>query len=250
MKNRVLIALMVGACMVSPKAHAFDWFDKVVDVLESETSGSSSSSSSVSGLSSSEISTGLRDALRIGTQQVVAQLGVRDGFNLDPKAHISLPGALGRVDRALSSIGMGGLTEDLELRLNRAAEVATPKAKALFLKAIQEMTITDAKNILTGPDDAATSYLRKTMGGDLEKEMQPIIKNALASAGAVQAYDSVMGQYAQIPFMPDVKANLNGYVTDKAMDGIFYYVAQEEAAIRKDPVKRTTDILKKVFAAQ
>ena len=111
------------------------------------------------------------------------------------------------------------------------------------------MSITDAKNILTGPQDAATQFLRRTMGPGLGQEMQPLIQNALSQAGAIRAYDQVIGQYDQLPFMPDVKANLNNYVVDKAMDGIFYYVAQEEAAIRTNPAKRTTEILKTVFGA-
>ncbi len=152
------------------------------------------------------------------------------------------------MDSALSTIGMNSLTDDLELRLNRAAEAATPKAKELFIAAISEMTIEDAKNILTGPENAATQHLRRTMGPGLGQEMQPLVQNALASAGAVKAYDTVMGQYSQIPFMPDVKANMNDYVVEKAMDGIFHYVGQEEAAIRANPAARTTDLLKKVFA--
>ena len=142
------------------------------------------------------------------------------------------------------------MTEDLELRINRAAEAATPKAKALFITAISEMTIEDAKNILTGSENAATTYLRRTMGPGLGKEMQPIVKNALADAGAIRAYDNVLGQYQKLPFMPDVKANLNDYVVNKAMDGIFYYVAKEEQYIRENPAARTTDLLKKVFTSQ
>jgi hypothetical protein len=145
---------------------------------------------------------------------------------------------------------LGSMTDDLEMRLNSAAEAATPKAKALFINAISQMSIADAKGILTGPDNAATSYLRQTMGVELGTEMQPLIQSALSQAGAVQAYDQVVGRYASIPFMPDVKADLNDYVVGKALDGIFYYVAQEEAAIRQDPAKRTTELLQKVFAAQ
>ena len=205
--------------------------------------------SSVGALSSLDVSNGLKQALSIGTSNVVGQLGVNNGFNLDPQIRIPLPGALGKVDQALSAIGMSSLTNDLELRLNRAAEAATPKAKALFLSSIQQMTFADAKNILTGPNDAATQYLRSTMGAGLAAEMQPIVQDALAEAGAIRAYDSVMGQYAGLPFMPDVKADLQSYVVDRAMDGVFYYVAREEAAIRENPAKRTTELLQKVFSA-
>ena len=248
----VFTVMAISACS---NAQANDWWTKAQQAVQSETGknilGTLGGSNSVaSNLSSSEISAGLREALKIGTTNVVGQLGVPNGFNLDPKVHIPLPGTLAKVDSALSTIGMSSLTDDLELRLNRAAEAATPKAKELFINAISQMSITDAKNILTGPQDAATQFLRRAMGPQLAQSMQPIIKQAMAQAGAVQAYDSVMGQYSQIPFMPDVKANLNDYVTDKAMDGIFYYVAQEEAAIRTNPAARTTDLLKKVFASR
>ena len=148
-------------------------------------------------------------------------------------------------------LGMNSLTSDLETRLNRAAEAATPLAKKYFISAIQNMTINDAQAILNGPQDAATQYLRRTMGVDLSRDIQPIITQTLSEAGAIQAYDAVANRYAQIPLVTalasDGKAQLNNYVTEKALDGIFYYVAQEEAAIRQNPAKRTTELLRKVF---
>lgn len=204
-------------------------------------------------LSQGEISAGLREALTLGTGLVVSQLGVTNGFNLDPQVRIPLPSSLAKVDSALKAVGMNSLTSDLETRLNRAAELATPKAKALFMSAISQMSINDAKQILTGPNDAATQYLRRTMGAQLGVEMQPIIGQTLSNAGALQAYDRVTSQYNAVPFMSalgigDAKTALNEYVSNKALDGIFYYVAREEAAIRTNPAKRTTELLQKVFA--
>jgi len=254
MRLAIILGASVMALTVPHGAHA-GWWDKAQDILNSDTGsqvieslGGATSGTSLSSLTNSEISSGLREALRLGTTKVVGQLGATNGFNKDPQIHIPLPGALARVDSALATVGMSALTDDLELRLNRAAEAATPKAKELFITAISEMTIEDAKNILTGPENAATQYLRRTMGPGLGQEMQPLVQNALASAGAIKAYDNVMGQYSQIPFMPDVKANMNNYVVEKAMDGIFHYVGQEEAAIRANPAARTSDLLKKVFA--
>lgn len=261
------VTYLAGGCvlLLSSHAGAADWWSKAKEAINSDigqqvigtasgqassTVSSSAAATSISGLTNSDVSQALRDALRIGSERVVNNLGTTDGFNLDDNIHIPLPGGLSRVNQALSAIGMGSLTEDLELRLNRAAEAATPKAKALFVSAIQDMTIDDAKAILTGPSDAATEYLRNAMGPQLRTDIEPIIQNALAQAGAVKAYDQVIGQYDQIPFMPDAKASLNDYVSEKALDGIFYYIAQEEAAIRSDPVKQTTNILKKVFGAQ
>jgi hypothetical protein len=237
-----IATLSLNACQTSGSDN---WLSTAQSVLNNPVF----QSASVSALSSSEISAGLREALQIGTNTVVAQLGQSGGFNLDPQIKISLPGQLQKVDDALTKFGLGSLTSDLKNRMNEAAEIATPRAKELFFNAITDMTIADAQSILTGPDDAATSFLRKTMGAQLSTDIAPIVQNALAQAGAVQAYDNVIGQYDALPFMPDVKADLNSYVVDKAMDGIFYYVAQEEAAIRANPAKRTTEILQKVFGS-
>ncbi len=246
-----ITCLSLNACNTTSSQ---DWIGTTQGVLSSDGDAGVmglfglSGSSIAKNLTQGEISTALREALRISTNDVVSKLGMRDGFRLDPIAFIPLPSRLQKVDSALSKIGMNSLTESLETRLNHAAELATPKAKALFISAIQDMTLNDARDILNGPQDAATQYLRRSMGAQLKTEIQPIIQSTLAEAGAVQAYDQVMGRYAQIPFMPNVTADLNNYVSEKALDGIFYYVAQEEAAIRSNPAKRTTDILKKVFA--
>jgi hypothetical protein len=208
----------------------------------------SSSGTQTGSLSQGEMGDGLKEALRVGTEAVVSRLGKTDGFYGDKAIHIPLPGQLATVQKALKAAGYSSLVDDLELRLNRAAEQATPKAKALFVDAISAMTINDAQQILSGPDDAATQYFRKAMGPGLASEMAPVVDAALADAGAVQAYDAMMGQYKALPFMPDAKANLTDYVVDKGMDGIFHYVAKEEAAIRTNPAARTTDLLKKVFS--
>jgi hypothetical protein len=143
---------------------------------------------------------------------------------------------------------MSAMLDDLEVRLNRAAEVATPKARDLFLQAIADMTLEDAKAIYSGPDDAATRYFQGKMSPPLAEEMSPIVQASLAQVGAVKAYDDVMGRYQALPFVPDAKADLSTYVVEKGMDGIFFYLAQQEAAIRQDPAKRTTELLRKVFA--
>ena len=139
------------------------------------------------------------------------------------------------------------MLNDLELGLNRAAEVATPRAKELFLAAIDDMTLDDAMAIYNGPDDAATRYFQSKMSAPLALEMKPVVDESLEDVGAVKIYDDVMEQYDALPFSPEVDADLSDYVVEKGMDGIFYYLAKEEAAIRQDPLKRTTDILKKVF---
>lgn len=219
-----------------------NWLDKGSDLLK--TYGGSNGQS---GLSVEEIGAGLKDALRVGSENVVSRLGRVDGFNTDSAVHIPLPGELDTVKSVLDKIGMAGLLEDLELRLNRAAEVATPKAKKLFSQAITDMSFDDVKKIYNGPEDAATQYFRSKMSPSLAKEMEPVVTKSLSEVGAVQAYDSVMKEYRSVPFVPDVKADLTNHVVEKGMDGIFYYMAKEEAAIRQNPVKRTTDLLKRVF---
>jgi hypothetical protein len=145
---------------------------------------------------------------------------------------------------------MSGMLQDLELKLNRAAEVATPKAKKLFGQAITDMSFDDVKKIYDGPEDAATQYFKGKMSPELAEEMRPVVTESLAKVGAVQSYDNVMKKYRSLPFMPDVKANLTDHVVEQGIDGIFYYMAKEEAAIRQNPVKRTTDLLKRVFGAK
>ena len=216
-----------------------DLFGKAKDLLEQSPSGSD--------LTSAEIGQGLREALRIGTERVVGQLGQTDGFNADPDIHIPLPDSLGRVQSALQAVGMAELADDLELRLNRAAEAATPEAKQLFWDAISQMTLEDAEGILNGADDGATRYFQDKMTGPLSDAMRPVIDESLAEVGAIAAYDRMMGEYSSIPFVPNVKADLTDYALGEALDGIFVYIAREEAAIRANPAKRTTELLQRVF---
>jgi len=236
----ITISLTFGAAEAGS-----NWLDKGTDLLK--TYGGSSKKS---GITVEEIGAGLKDALRVGSENVVAQLGRVDGFNTDSAVHIPLPKQLDTVKSVLDKVGMSGLLKDLELKLNRAAEVATPKAKKLFSQAITEMSFDDVKKIYKGPEDAATQYFRSKMSPSLAKEMEPVVNKSLSEVGAVQAYDSVMKEYRSVPFVPDVKADLTNHVVEKGMDGIFYYMAKEEAAIRQNPAKRTTDLLKRVFGAK
>jgi len=243
-------SLIIAGVLLFPVSPASaGWMDQLSGVLGSVGGDKTTTTglASVAGLSHSDMIAGLKDALRVGSENVVGQLGKTDGFNTDPKIHIPLPENLQTVKSALSAVGMGGMMDDLELRLNRAAEAATPKAKRIFGNAIQSMNFNDAKKILSGPNDAATQYFKAKMSPPLSDEMRPIIKKALSQAGAMRAYDNVMGKYQSLPFMPDVKANLTQHVVQLGLAGIFHYMAVEEAAIRQNPVKRTTSILKKVF---
>ena len=241
--------VLIGFSCLSSQVHAEgSWWNKSVDVLKNL--GKERSGEIVEQPSSAEIGQAFKQALRIGTENVTGQLGTTDGFNADPLIHIPLPEKLNTVKTMLSKIGMSQSVDDLELKLNRAAEAATPKAKDLFLQAITDMTFDDITNIYKGPEDSATTYFKNKMSSPLKKEFQPIVENTLSEVGAIQAYDNVIGQYKAMPFVPDVKANLTEHVIQKGLDGIFYYIAKEEAAIRNDPLKQTTDLLKRVFGAK
>lgn len=233
-----LVALLGG----SPPAGA-GWLDDLLGKGKDKQATSS-------GLTTSQIGAGLKEALEVGTVRVVDTLGRPDGFSGDPLIRIPLPDSLTSVQSALSKIGMAGTLDNLELELNRAAEVATPKAKALFLDAIRALTLDDVMAIYKGPDDAATQYLRGQMSEPLSAAMQPVVDDSLDQVGAVATYDTVMSQYNALPFVPEVDADLTTYVVGKGLDGIFLYLAKEEAAIRNDPVERTTALLQQVFGAR
>lgn len=243
----ILLPLLLATM---PAAAQFgDILKKGQDMLGGSSSGGSSGGSG-SSLSAGDIAGGLKEALRVGSDRVVTQVGKTDGYNGDPSIHLPLPGSLKSVQSALKAAGMSGMLDDLELRLNRAAEAAAPKARAMFVDAISQMTIDDARKIYDGPKDAATRYFQSKMSKPLAAEMAPVVDQSLAEVGAIKSYDAVMGQYKQIPFVPDAKANLTGYVVEKGMDGIFLYLGKEEAAIRENPAARSTELLKKVFGAK
>ena len=228
------LALALNSTMLSA-----DWLSKL--------KGSLGKKDTDQALSTDEVGGGLKEALRVGTDTVVGNLGQAGGFNLDPQIHIPLPKQLDKARKLLSTLGMDSMLVDLEAKLNEAAEIATPKAKQLFIGAINDMTLDDVMAIYKGPDDAATQYFRSKMSAPLALEMKPVVNNSLEGVGALQLYDNVMQQYEEVPFAPKVDLDMSDYVVEKGMDGIFYYLAKEEAAIRNNPAKRTTDLLKSVF---
>lgn len=200
-------------------------------------------------LNQQEIAAGLKQALEVGTGTVVTRIGKRNGFYRDSAIHIPLPDSLAKVQQTLNKVGLSSYLDELELSLNRAAEQAVPKAKQLFWQAIHEMSWDDVMQIFNGPDDAATRYFQQKMTPALKREMYPVVQTTLASAGVIKAYDKVMKKYYAIPYVPNIKVDLEDYAMEKTLDGMFYYLAKEEVAIRRDPRKRTTELLKRVFGA-
>lgn len=238
--SRFLLPLMILFATAMTAACTSDEIRRGLEQVRSELDNGSA-------LSQEEIAAGLKEALQVGSGRVSAKLSVTDAFNKDPAIHIPLPDKLRDVRSALDKVGLGSTMNNLELRLNRAAERAAPEAKAAFMNAIRQMTLRDVMDIYQGPDDAATQYFRRTMSADLANRMRPIIQKSMNAVGAIRAYDDAMKQYQALPFVPDISTDLTNHVVDGSLDGIFHYLAKEEAAIRNDPVARTTELLRRVF---
>lgn len=213
-------------------------FKKTTNILKNETSGSN--------VSTNEIVSGLKEALTIGAEKSTNQLSLTDGFFKNTAVKIFLPQELQTVEKKMRLFGMGKLFDNAILSLNRAAEDASKTAAPIFINAIKSMTITDALQILKGSDTAATGYLRKSTQTELTNTFKPIIEQSLKKVDATKYWNDVFTAYNQFS-SKKVDTDINNYVTAKTLDGIFYYVAQEEINIRKNPADRVSDILKKVF---
>jgi len=191
----------------------------------------------------------LKTALEKGARAAVEQLGREDGFYGDARVKIPLPDALKRTERTLRRFGMGSYADELVLTMNRAAEAAVPEAKQLFVDSVKKMSVQDAKGILTGGQDSATQYFKRTTSDQLRKRFLPIVKKSTAKVGLAQKYNQYAEQGAAFGLVKHEQANLDDYVTQKALDGLYFMVAEEEKKIRKDPVGTASTILKKVFGA-
>ena len=208
-----------------------------------------SASRDTGGLSNNTISLGLKEALGKGVNFAIDALGTENGFFSNPDVKIPLPKSLKSVARVASFAGYSGRVKSFELAMNRAAEKAVPVAKDVFLDAIKELTFTDVKDILfSGEDDAATQFLKRTSGEKLRVKFRPIVEKFTSETGVTQSYKAMIDKagFAAAFIGKDAK-DLDGYVTQKALDGTFYMVALEEKKIRKDPIGRTTKILRDVF---
>ncbi len=203
------------------------------------------------GLTEADAAAGIRAALSNGITSAVSTVGRRGGYLNDSIIRIPLPGFLQRTQSTLSKIGMSGMLDELETQLNRGAEAAAPVAKGIFLDAIRGLTIQDAIGIVRGPSNAATQYLQRTTTPRLTGLFRPVMVNALEKAGAIRTWDNLVARLSNIPLAPqygeDAKNDLIDHGVDKGLDGLFYYIGKEEAAIRANPAKRTSEILRKVF---
>ena len=191
----------------------------------------------------------LKSALDRGARAAVAQLGRENGFLGDARVKIPLPESLRRTEKNMRRFGMGKYADELIVTLNRAAEAAVPQAKQLFVDALQQMSVQDAKGILTGGETAATEYFRRVTAQELAKRFLPIVQRATARVGLAQKYKQYARHGVRVGLVEAEDANLDDYVTRKALDGLYFVVAGEERKIRKDPVGTASSLIRKVFGA-
>ncbi len=199
-------------------------------------------------LTEGEIVDGLRQALEIGTRNAVNLVSKKNGYLNNPEIKIPLPENVQKAEGILRNLGFGRKVDEFELSMNRAAERAAPKATAIFWDAIKKMTISDARGILDGEDNAATLYFKDKTSSKLQEAFKPIVNQAMSEVGVTQAYQSVDRKIRALPYTKSLSLDIDEYVTDRALDGLFLMLAKEEAKIRQDPAARVTDLLKKVFA--
>lgn len=243
---RLLLGTLLSVCMPAQA----DWRDMLDQLTRgTQETATDKKAAATLGLSEEDIVAGLKDALNTATEIAVRTLGKEGGFMDNPAVQIPLPDELEWVEKNLRKVGQEKLADDFMLSMNSAAERAVPVALEQFQAAIAAMTLEDAASILRGQEDAATQYFRKHAESGLREGFLPIVKEATDSAGVTSAYKD-MTQYAGgfSSFLKDQTVDLDEYVTEQTLDGLFKIVAEEEARIRKDPVARSTDLLRKVFA--
>ena len=205
--------------------------------------------SGVQDLTNADATGGVKDALLQGATNAVGKLGKADGFLKNPKVKIPLPDSLAKVEGLLRKVGMEKEADELVVSMNRAAETAVIEAKPLLRDAVKQMTIEDAKTILTGGDRAATQYFRKKTEAPLRKKFLPIVKKSTGKVALAEKYDALAGKASELHLVKEEDASIEEYVTRKALDGLFRTIGDEEQAIRKDPAGQASSLIKKVFGA-
>ncbi|MGD2083180.1 MAG: DUF4197 domain-containing protein [Chromatiales bacterium] len=248
-RRQVLLGLLASAACAPAAA---DW-KGLLNQAGSALGGASGPGPGglAAGLTQGEVAGGLKQALEVGIRRAVEALGQPGGFLDDPGVRIPLPASLQRVESGLRAAGQGWVADELVTTMNRAAERAVPETVGVFTEAIRGMTLDDAAEILNGPQDAATRYLRRTSGERLQSAIRPIVEEATAAVNLTAAYKRMTAGLGGMlgGFMDPGSLDLDGYVTAKAVDGLFVQLGQEEARIRENPAARSTELLQKVFGA-
>lgn len=218
-------------------------------ILFTSLISTSVSALSLSDLSQQDAGAGLKDALIQGADMAVKELSAPGGFSDNPDVRIELPGNLGKASRTLKMMGMGGQISQLEDKMNQAAEAAVPQAQSLLVEAIRNMSVQDAKSILTGPNDSATNYLESSSRDQIRALFLPVVKNATDQVGLAQQYNTFASQAANFGVVDSKDASVEGYVTERTLDGLFEIMAAQEADIRSNPAQAATNIAKRVFGS-
>src|SRR6185503_2428078 len=240
MSKLILLVVMLLAATASP---AVAQFDRVLK-------GLGSMSGSGGGLSDAKIGSGLQEALKVGTENATAQTGTIDGFLMNKAIKILMPKPLQSIEQPLRLVGYGPQIDEFVVSMNRAAEKAAPFAKEIFWDAIGQMTFDDARKILNGSDTAATDYFKAKTSKKLQTAFRPPVETVMADVGVTRQYNALIAKSKDIPFAKSVSFDVNQYVTEKATDGIFFVVGQEEKKIRTNPAARASDLLKEVFGSR
>lgn len=241
------IMLAAGLALSLP-AYAFDW-SGILKGVTRQPASETATTSGVDALSNADINAGLKEALTRGADAAVAQLGQKDGFFGNAALKIPLPPSLQKAEKAMRMFGMGKQADDLVLSMNRAAEAAVPEAKTLLVGAVKEMTLEDAKGILTGGQTSATDFFRRKTEARLAERFEPIVKANTDKVGLAQQYNQYAGMAAQFNLLDKKQANVEQYVTQQALDRLYTLIGEKEAAIRAHPLQAGSDLLKKVFGA-
>lgn len=204
---------------------------------------------SLADISGRDASAGLKEALTQGAGKAVTLLGKSDGFLGNPKVKIPLPDSLQKAEKLMRSFGMGKQADELVIAMNRAAEAAVPEAKALLVNAVKQMSVEDAKGILSGGDDAATQYFRGKTAAPLGEKFLPIVRKAIGKVKLAETYEKFAKKGSKFGLIKEEDTRLDSYVTQKALDGLYLMIAEEEKAIRANPVDAAGKLAKKVFGA-
>ena len=238
MKKHTLFLLTAALLLGSVQCSSGGFLDKVIEEVTKSQSKAGEEDTFVAGL---------KEALDVGTKKAVEKVSVTDGYfgNVDIK--IPIPDKLKKAEDILRKVGMDDRVDEFLLSMNRAAETAAPQAVDIFVGAIRDMTVVDAYGIVKGEETAATDYFKSNTSDQLYGLFKPVITESMAQVGAVRSYKRMMDKYNSLPLVRKVEVDLEDYVTDMALDGLFFMVAEEEKKIRKDPAARVTELLRRVF---
>ena len=241
MKNfRILCISTLLIFVMAPLAPAQSQYGDILEGAKKALGGDG-------GLSENKIVAGLKEALHLGTGNAVQMVSRVGGYYHNPRIKIPLPGSIQKVEKLVRAAGLGSEVDVFELSMNQAAEKAAPEAKSIFWDAIKQMNVTDARKILDGGDNAATLYFKDKTHGRLSEIFKPIVHESMSAVGVTQKYQQLDQKMAGMPLVGSKRFDLDQYVSNKALDGLFFMVAEEEQKIRQNPAARVTDLLKEVF---